>query len=245
MNKLWASLLTLFLFGCAADGNHHQSAEQKQAVAKIHTELAASYYQRSQYAIALQELDVAMQANDKYVTAYNVRALVRMALREDQRAEADFKYALALDQQDSETHNNYGWFMCQRGREREAMQQFQAALANPLYATPEKSNLNAGLCAQRLTEFREADNFFQRALLLKANYAEALVALAALNYELNDYAQAKSYFMRYLQQSPELTPAQLLLAVRIEKKFGDRQAQESFTLQLRKHFPESREVQQL
>lgn len=244
MNKLWMILLVILLAACAS-GVGKQNTAQKLAVAKIHTELAAAYFQRSQYAVALQEIDVALQADPQYAPAFNVRGLVRMALREDVRAEADFRYSLQLDQGNSETHNNYGWFMCQRGREREAIKHFNEALKNPLYETPEKPNVNAGLCAKRLGEIKEAEEYFQRALMLKSNQPEALLALAELNFDNQDYLNARQYFLRYLQQSTELTAANLYLAVNIEKKLGDHDAEQSFALQLRKRFPTSAEVQQL
>ena len=244
MNKFWIVCLFVLLAGCASGGGK-QGVEQKLAVAKIHTELAAAYFQRAQYAVALQEIDTALQADSQYAPAFNVRGLVRMALREDARAEADFRYSLQLDPRNSETHNNYGWFMCQRGREREAIGHFNEALKNPLYETPEKSNVNAGVCAKRLGEIKEADDYFQRALMLKPNQPEALIALAELSFDNEDYAKAKQYFLRYLQQVTELTAANLYLAVNIEKKLGDRDAEQSFALQLRKRFPASREAQQL
>jgi len=244
VNKFWVTLLFVALAGCAAGGGK-QSMEQKLAVAKIHTELAAAYFQRSQYAVALQEIDIALQADSQYAPAFNVRALVRMALREDARAEADFRYSLQLDPRNSETHNNYGWFMCQRGREREAVGHFNEALKNPLYETPEKSNVNAGVCAKRLGESKEANDYFQRALMLKPNQPDALIALAELSFDDKDYLNARQYFLRYLQQAAELTAANLYLAVNIEKKLGDRDAEQSFALQLRKRFPNSREAQQL
>jgi type IV pilus assembly protein PilF len=245
VKQFLSGLLLVLLLGCASDGNRSQSAEQKLAIAKIHTELAASYFQRSQFAISLQEIDVALQAKVDYAPAYNVRGLVRMALREDARAEADFRYSLELDTRNSEAHNNYGWFICQRGREREAIGHFTEALNNPLYETPEIPNVNAGICAQRLGEINVADEYFQRALMLKPNQAEALIALAELNFSKADYLAARTYFLRYIQQSSELTPAQLYLAVKIERKLGNRDAEQSFTLQLRKRFPDSREAQQL
>ena len=245
MKLFWSAVLLVLLMGCASDGSRNQSAEQKLAIAKIHTELAASYFQRAQFAISLQEIDVALQAKVNYAPAYNVRGLVRMALREDARAEADFRYSLELDARNSEAHNNYGWFMCQRGRESEAIVHFTEALNNPLYETPEIPNVNAGICALRLGQIREADDYFQRALMLKPNQAEALIALAELNFGKADYLAARTYFLRYLQQSSELTPAQLYLAVKIERKLGNRNAEQSFALQLRKRFPDSREAQQL
>src|SRR3970040_25586 len=133
-------VIVSLLAGCASSGGGSAGtpqpvASRAQAIAKIHTELASAYYERTQYGVALQEIGVAMQADANYAPAYNVRALLRMALREDEQADADFRRSLQLNGMSSETHNNYGWFLCQRGREKESLRQFQEALKNPLYET--------------------------------------------------------------------------------------------------------------
>jgi type IV pilus assembly protein PilF len=238
------------LTGCATPGGGSAGTPQPdktraQASARIHTELAASYYERSQYAIALQELDVALRTDSNFAPAYTVRALVRMALREDEQADADFHHSLQLDNANSETHNNYGWFLCQRGRAKESLSQFQEALKNPLYTTPEIAYVNLGTCSKKAGLMNEAENNLQRALIMRPGMPQALYGLADWSYDSGDYAGAKSFFLRFSQVSPELNAEQLWLAVRIERKMRDRNSEASYALQLRKHFPESREFQLL
>jgi type IV pilus assembly protein PilF len=220
-------------------------ANHARAVAKGRTELAAAYYERTQYAVALQEVGVALLADDDYAPAYNVRALVRMALREDDKAEADFRRSLELDRASSEAHNNYGWFLCQRGRAKESLKEFQEALKNPLYTTPELAYANLGLCSKKAGLMNEAESNLQRALILRPGMPEALYGLADWSYDRGDYAGAKSYLLRLTQASPELTAEQLWLAVRIERKMRNRTNEASYALQLRKRFPDSRETQLL
>ena len=243
-------LLVLSLIGCASQGGGSagtpvQPTSHSQAIAKIHTELAASYFDRTQYGIALQEVEVALQAESNYAPAFNVRGLIRMALREDKQADEDFIRSLQLDSNDPNAHNNYGWFLCQRGRESEAVMQFLEAVKNPLYATPETAYVNAGVCSQKIGKLKEAEEYLQRALVRQPNSPAALFGLADVSYATHDYAGAKSYFLRFLQRSTELTAENLWLAVRIERKVGDRNSEESYALQLRKRFPDARETQLL
>jgi type IV pilus assembly protein PilF len=235
------------LAGCASGGGSagtpQQDKTRAQASARIHTELAASYYERTQYAIALQELEVALRADSDFASAYTVRALVRMALREDEQADADFRHSLQLDSENSETHNNYGWFLCQRGHAKESLSQFHEALKNPLYTTPEIAYVNLGTCSKKAGLMKEAENNLQRALILRPGMPQALYGLADWSYDSGDYAGAKSFFLRFSQVSPELNAEQLWLAVRIERKMRDRNSEASYAMQLRKRFPESRETQ--
>jgi type IV pilus assembly protein PilF len=243
-------IILLILSGCASSGGGSAGTPQQdktraQASARIHTELAASYYERAQYPIALQEIGLALRADENFPPAYTVRALIRMVLREDDMAEADFRHSLQLDSSNSETQNNYGWFLCQHGRAKESLGHFQEALNNPLYSTPGKAYINLGMCAKKAGMMREAENYFQRALVLRPDAPEALYGLADVTFESKDYAGAKSYFLRFLQGSPELNAEQLWLGVRIERKMRDRNSEASYAMQLRKRFPDSRETQLL
>jgi len=248
--KLLQLLFVVLLAGCASSGGGSSGtpkmdSTRAQDISKIHTELASAYYERAQYAIALQEIAVALKYNDSNAQTYNVRALVRMALREDDKAEADFLHSMQLDGTNSEAHTNFGWFLCQRGRTKESLVQFQEALKNPLYATPETAYANLGVCAKKAGLMKDAEVYFQRALILHPGMPEALYGLADWNFISGDYANAKSFFLRFSQVSGELSSEQLWLAVRIERKMRDRNSEASYALQLRKRFPDSREAQLL
>ena len=239
-------IVALVLAGCAAQpggSSGQQATTHAQSRAKVHTELAAMYYERTQLGVAIEELGKALQAEPDYAPAYNVRGLVNMALHEDRQAEEDFQRSLHLDGSDSDTHNNYGWFLCQRGKVQDSIKHFMMALKNPLYHTPEKSYLNAGVCSLKGGNAKDAEEFLQKALILQPNMPEALLGLAELDFNNGDYAGAKSYFIRFAQdRGSPLTAENLWLAVRIERKLGDRNSEESYALQLRKLFPNSRET---
>lgn len=237
----------LVLAACATQTNgRSESANRGVASAKVHTELAALYYERGQFGVALEEIDLALNGYAEYAPAFTMRALIRMALREDAEAESDFARSLKLDPGSSEAHNNYGWFLCQRGREKESLIEFTSALKNPLYQTPEKALVNAGICSHRMRDDKAAEDFFQRALISSPRLPEALVALAELSFDRADWAGAKSYFMKYEQATPEaLSPANLWLAVRLERKLGRNGAAENYAQQLRKRYPDAKETQLL
>lgn len=239
------SLLVLAACGTPRGGERaasEQSGNRTSASAKIHTELAGLYYERSQFGIALGEVGKALQADRSYAPAYNVRGLINMALREYKDAEEDFQQSLSLDKSDSETHNNYGWFLCQRGKEKDAIPHFMAALKNPLYETPERAWLNAGVCSKKAGNNKDADEFLQRALTLQPDLPQALLAMAELSFDNGDYAAAKKYFVRFYEKSGNPSAEQLWLAVRIERKVGDRNSEASYGMQLRKRFPDARET---
>lgn len=237
------------LAGCVSDPGERQLQDPSRArnVAKARTELAAEYYERAQYSVALEELAKAVRADSSYAPAFNVRGLVNMALRDDAEAELDFKRSLSLDSESSDAHNNYGWFLCQRGREGDAVKHFLIAAKDPLYTTPEKAYLNAGVCSRKAGQTQEAMIYLQRALILQPGMPDALAEMAAVSFVTGDYPNAKTYFRRFEKASAAvpINAENLLLAVRIEHKLGNRSDEAAYATRLRKNFPDSREANML
>src|SRR5439155_98792 len=80
--------------------------------ARIHTELAGSYYQRGNLGVALAEARTAIAADSSYAPAYNVLGLVYSDLRENGEAEGAFERSLRLNPNDPDANHNYAWFLC-------------------------------------------------------------------------------------------------------------------------------------
>jgi type IV pilus assembly protein PilF len=212
--------------------------------ARIHTELAAGYLELGNYGVSLQEAGEALKADPNYAPAFSVLGLVYMELRDDRAAEANFQRALRIAPQDSDVNNNFGWFLCQRKREQESIKYFLIALRNPLYPTPDKSWVNAGVCARQAGDITAADDYFQKALKVRPGQPQALLQLADMAYKRKSYPEAKSYLMR-IQREVEPTAEFLWLSLRVERAIGDRNAEGSLGFQLRKNFPDSREARAL
>jgi type IV pilus assembly protein PilF len=212
--------------------------------ARIHTELAAGYYGLGNIAVALEEVKEALRADADYGPAYNVAGLVYAQLREDRLAEENFQRALRINPLDHDANNNYGEFLCQRKKEEEAIGYFLTAVRNPLYLNPERSYVNAGVCARRRGDAAGAENFLQLALKLRPNHPQALYQMADMAYLSGDYPSARDYLNR-LAQVTQVNAEVLWLGVRVERKLGNRNAEASYALQLRKNFPASKEARAL
>ncbi|MGE0558431.1 MAG: type IV pilus biogenesis/stability protein PilW [Burkholderiales bacterium] len=209
--------------------------------ARIHTELAAGYFDLGNLGVALEEVRIAQQADPGYAPAYNVGGLVYAALKDDRRAEEHFNRALKLSPADPDVNNNYGMYLCQRKREVEGIKYLLQAVQNPLYQNPERSLVNAGVCARRRGDDAAAQEFFQRAISVRPNQPQALFQLAELSFAANNYAAAQGYLRRFAQ-SATANAEVLWLAVRVERKLGNPLGEASYAQQLRKNFPQSKEA---
>lgn len=257
MRKLPLFVLVLFLTGCAgapvgdADvGNVEQAVSRQTATsdagqrAKVHTELGRYYLQAGNYDIALERARIALEAESGYAPAHNLMALVYMALVRNPLAEQSFQRALQLAPGDPEINNDYGWFLCQTGKPKESLAHFRLALGNSLYQTPGKALTNAGLCALMIKDDRQAEDFMSRAVRIDRANLTALFWLADIAYRSNRLAEARQ-IIKELHARLDPTAESAWLALRIERKLGDREAEARFTGILHRKFRNSPEQQKL
>jgi len=240
-------LLFLLMLGASLLAGNYASAEEQSDArqrAQAHTDLGAAYFGSGQLGVALEELNVAIRIDSSFAPAYNMLGLVYMALRENDKAEENFRRSLSLSSTDSDTNNNYGWFLCQRGKIDDSIRYFMAALKNPLYATPEKSYLNAGICARKKNDDAEAEEFLLKAIKFQPRQPQALFHLADINFKRGNYGESKKFINQFSQIAAP-TPESLWLGMRIERRLGNRSDEASYGLQLRKTFPDSPEAQAL
>jgi type IV pilus assembly protein PilF len=212
--------------------------------ATIKTELGAGYYERGQFDVAIEVLDEAQKLAPNYPKVYDIYGLVYTVLGENQKAEANFRRALTLAPGDPEIRANWGAFLCATGRIRESIPEFEAALADPLYKKPEIALINAGKCTWALGDTKKADEYFRKAMGVSPGNATAAFQLALLAYRQARLDDAR-YWLRPVMQQGTPRPEALYLGVCVERKLGDRQAELSYTSQLKNRYPDSAETKQV
>jgi type IV pilus assembly protein PilF len=212
--------------------------------AQLHAEIAAGYYERGQLDVALQELGEAVKLDATNAKIYNVYGLVYATLGQNQNAQQNFQKALELAPNDSEIRQNWGWYLCTHGRAKESLQEFDLAVRNPLYRTPDVSLTNAGKCAASIGELQRADEYLRRALAIAPNNVTAAYNLSLLSYKGNRLDEARALLRRVMQQ-PNPPPEALYLGMCVERKLNDRPAEASYVSQLRNRYPEAAETKAL
>jgi len=212
---------------------------ETEAKARVFTELASGYYVRGQYKIVLENLLKAVKAEPRFAPAYNLYGLVYMNLDEYGLAEENFKKALALTPNDSETRNNYGYFLCQRGRYDEGLAELSQAIRNPLYSHIETATLNSGLCGELKGDLELAERNYVRTLKLTPDNGPAMEKLAGVRYKQARYRDAAALLDQLKQLSPRMSADALWLAVRTEHLLGDKNQEQAYIRQLRGDFPDS------
>jgi type IV pilus assembly protein PilF len=246
--SLRAALLLLvvsLLAGCVTTGKVDPMTTQKgrDEARRAYVQLGIGYLQEGQNERAKIPLRSALQLDSSDADANAALALVFQGEGEVQLAEEHFLKAIANSNGDVRILNNYGSFLYEQKRYQQAYEMFQKAAGDPLY--PERSRVfeNIGLTALALNNRSEALENLSRALRLNPNQPRALLEMAEISYDTQQYVPARGYYERFSQLS-EQNARSLLLGLRLAKIFDDKDKAASFGLQLRRLYPGTPEYQQ-
>lgn len=215
-----------------------QTDNQKRA--RIRLQLAVGYYEQRQLPVALDEIKQALYADPEFAEAYSMRGLIYMDMGENRLAEENFVHAIRLQPNNPDFNNNYGWFLCQTGKESQSISYFEAALKSRAYQSPAKALNNAGTCSLKMKDRAAAERYFFRAFKYDPGNPVTNQNLARIYYDQRDFERARFYAGRVIKA--EAATAEILwLAIRIERKLGDRAMEASLVSQLRRQYPASEE----
>jgi len=117
-------------------------------------------------------------------------------------------------------------------------------LKNPLYSSPESAWLNAGICALKKGDDKNAEVFLKNALQAQPGLRNANYQLAVIYFSRDDAKLADNYFQQAMQGGNP-SPEMLWLGVRIARAIGDNNAESSLGMLLRNKFPESEQAKAL
>jgi len=216
-------------------------SEKINRIVATNISLATAYMQRNQLVFAKEKADKALQADPDSSSANNMMALLQWRLKQHDEAEKYFRRAVRLQSSNSSASNNYGAFLCERGKIDRSLQYFDRAAENPLYRRPSKALVNAGRCLLKKPDDKKAEAYFRRALKFNRNEPEALLQLAKLSYKSNRLLTARGFMRRY-QDAGRKTAVSLYLALRIENAMGNKRAAIKYARQLQQQFPTSTEA---
>lgn len=241
-------LIALMLGACASSPSSTQYKSKSELVenadkALIHAELARGYLQQKQYAVAKDELELALRINPQHSQSHYYMALLMLELEQFEKAERHFSDAVAYNSENAAAAHDFGMFLCQINRERESVDYFDIAASNPLFERAELSSMRAGECLARINDPR-AEAYLRQALEANPQMRPALFRLAALKQRAGQHFSARAYIERFMAiTKPQ--PASLYLAYQIESSLNATDVAEKYRRQLLEEFPGSEQASQL
>ena len=246
-----AGALLLAMAGCASRNSDATGATidiltasdepEARKRARIRMELAVGYFEQGQTNVALDELKQVIVADPAFPDAYNLRGLIYMRLNDMRQAEESFRRAVSLNSKDSNALHNYGWLLCQQGRYDDAARAFDGAMSNPLYPDRAKTLMTQGLCQARAGRKDDAERSLARSYELDAANPVTGYNLANLLFQRGEFPRAQ-FYIRRLNNTELANSETLWLGIKVEEKLNDRVAMLQLADQLKRRFPQSREI---
>lgn len=219
----WCIVVGILLQGCVSESTIveerrlvERAPDQKQ-VARTRLALGVSYLERGDTAQAKFNLEKALETDDSLPEVHNALAYYYQIVGEDDQAEAAYQQSLRRDSDNADTRNNFGAFLCQRGKYAQAEQQLLDATKIAGYIRVADSYENLALCARSQQKFEQYQQYLQQGLRHNGNKVTLLYHMAVLHYAKNELPAAQRYQQK-LQQLGQVSPQVTLLRYLIAKE---------------------------
>ena len=208
------------------------------SASQVFVEKGVRYMEDGHYEVALRDLQRALELDSGNSEAHNALGVLYQRVDDFEKADASFRKALSLKPDNYGARNNYGRFLCSRGKYVEAFHQFDQVIGNKLYGQPWIPLTNAGVCAHSAGKPADAERYLRQALEIEPNFAPALLEMARLSRETGQYLSARAFLQRYLGVAGP-SPESLILGIEIETALGNPEGAADYRDTLRKRFPSS------
>jgi len=245
--KRAAVLLSLgvgLLAGCMSHGPKPFSTPEPVKAAQINLEMGIDYLRKGNLNQAKEKIDKALEQDPRNAKAQMTAGMLYDRLGEGSKAEGHYARGLALDPKNPEVQNNFGAYLCQKGKYERGEKLALEAAGNPLYRTPEAAYLNAAQCARSAGDLKRSEENLRKALAVRPKFGDALIQMADLSYKQTEYLAARGFLERYLAVGRN-TPASLWLGVRIERGLGNDGAAQNYAQRLKSEYPRAAQTKEL
>ncbi|OUS31302.1 type IV pilus biogenesis/stability protein PilW [Thalassotalea sp. 42_200_T64] len=208
-------------------------------IATTRISLALGYLKVGNTAQAKYNLEKAKQYSPNLVAVYTAFAHYYESVGEYQQTEESYLIALDLAEDDANTLNNFGVFLCRQNRVDEAEKYFLKAIAVPSYIRVSESYENIALCHLKVDQFDKAEHALQRSIAHRPNGVTSLLQMAQLQYAKADFEQSATYLSRFELATRRFTPQAIALAFKVQKSLGNEHIANDYATMLLKMFPDS------
>ncbi|MBA6390213.1 type IV pilus biogenesis/stability protein PilW [Colwellia sp. BRX10-3] len=221
-----------------------ENESSKNEIAMTRISLGLGYLKMGNTQQAKLNLEKAKRFSPNLVQVYTAFAHYYDTVGEPDLATQAYEHALSIDDQDADTLNNYGVFLCRHEKYAAAEKQMLKAIAIPSYILVAQSYENLAFCQLKAKQFDKAQTYLEKAIAHSPNRASSLLQMMRLQYAKSDYKLAQTYLYRYEKSTRRFSADALALAFKIFEKQGNKSISSNYGNMLVKMFPNSFEAKQ-
>lgn len=194
-------LFLMAVTACAASPRNQEQAES-------HLNIGRAYLGSERYNEALKELFEAEKLSPRDPEVhYNMGTAYYFKGMRD-KAVDEFQKAISYNSNYSEAHNFLGTVYLDQGQWDKAIESFKLALANIVYATPDKALFNMGKAYHGKGDYRTALGKYQEAQKTKPNTLPPVMIeqyMGMANFAQGNMEEAIAHFKNALEIAPSFT----------------------------------------
>ena len=213
-------------------------------IAMTRISLGLGYLKMGNTQQAKLNLEKAKRFSPNLVQVYTAFAHYYDTVDESELATQAYEHALSIDNQNADTLNNYGVFLCRHKKYAAAEKMMLKAIAIPSYILVAQSYENLALCQLKAKQFDKAQTYLDKAIAHSPNRASSLLQMMRLQYAKSDYKSAQTYLYRYEKSTRYFNAEALALAFKIFAKQGTKAIAKNYGNMLVNMFPSSFEAKQ-
>ena len=212
--------------------------------AKLNLQMGVRYMDMDMLEVAKEKLETAYDLDSGNPETLNALAVFYERIKDDEQASDFYKSAVGKAPDNYNIKNNYGRFLCERGKHEPGMSLLQEALDSPMNQRPWLALSNLGTCLVQQNDNAKGEEYFRRALQANPAYPPALQEMLKISYNNQQYMSARAFLERFTAVAKH-SPETLWFGFQTERALGNRQAAESYKEQLISTFPTSTEALQV
>lgn len=160
MIRFFILLFFILLYGCASQKKEtKEELSQQMQNAEINLQLGMAYLLRQDIPRAKQKLLIASEEAPQLPEVWYSLAYFNEVTGNKSIANEYYLKAIKLAPYRGDTHNNYGTYLCRQGHYKEAIIQFNLAFEDPDYLNAGSAYENAGLCALKIPDKKQAKEY--------------------------------------------------------------------------------------
>ena len=238
---VFSFLCVVALSGCVGSRQSKGFDVSDSSAAQVYVKLGVEYMKKKKMGVALKNFERALEIDSGSSEAHNMIAVLFERLDKTELALKHFRKAISLRSTNANAQNNYGKILCSLGEYEKGEEHLLKAYKTPLYKSPWVALTNAGRCARQQGDLPKADRYLRQALKRISEFPPALLELALVNYDSDNYFLVRAFLQRYESVTGH-TPESLWIGIQSENADGNSLGASHYARLLRETFPDSTET---
>jgi protein O-GlcNAc transferase len=173
---------------------------KREASARM--QMGVTYLEQRNLPSAMRELTRAAELDPDNSEIAMTLGLAYQARGDIEKSEEFLRKAVRLNPDNAAAHNNLGNILSLQGKGDEAIREYEKAVSNILYPTPEFGYYNMGREYARRKELSKAELMYRRAIAMSPSFVDAYRGLAMVQFEQGQKKEAVRTLERLVVVAP-------------------------------------------